>query len=289
MLNQYHIVATVFLLSAMIPTSIGYMYYEGSTVNVTELRIDGAPSNIVFIADPHLHAETMDHINDTIEQINDLNPSVVLIGGDFVFTDDRDLYLNHVWNKLDAPVYAVLGNHDYGSGMGRINITKKMFLASNADLDPDTYDVSELNNGDNNFTFAEEVITALESNNVNVLQNEVVTLNMNGQELTIVGLDDCWAGCTQPPEVTTDAFTIYMIHEPECVSQWNNADIVLAGHTHGGQFGLGNIKILGLSGLMTKNGVLTYVTNGIGTSFTKTDMRLFTPPEIVIINPTKKS
>ena len=52
-----------------------------------------------------------------IQQINALHPSVVLIGGDFVYDDGENLSLQEVWSEIDAPVYAVLGNHDYKSGI----------------------------------------------------------------------------------------------------------------------------------------------------------------------------
>ena len=32
----------------------GYMIYEGQSAEITVIEMDGAPSDIVFIADPHL-------------------------------------------------------------------------------------------------------------------------------------------------------------------------------------------------------------------------------------------
>ena len=281
----------VLILVALVPASLGYMYHEGTSTTVTELEFDGAPGSIVFIADPHLRDANIDHIERTVEQINALHPSVVLIGGDFTYRGEEDLPLNQVWTQIDAPVYAILGNHDYMAGLGGPSILSKMLLVQEADLRPDTYDVSILANGDVDDAFAQKVVQELEKDGVTVLRNEAVTLDINGKQVVIVGLDDCWAGKAQPPALpATDAFTVYLIHEPDCRAAWD-ADLILAGHTHGGQFRTGNVQaldatgIVELSGLKMKNGVPTYITQGIGTSNFNPQLRLFTPPEIVVINP----
>ena len=64
------------------------MYTEGkSPAEITPLEIAGAPAGIVYIADPHLRESNIDQTRDIIRQINELHPSVVLIGGDFVYGD----------------------------------------------------------------------------------------------------------------------------------------------------------------------------------------------------------
>jgi len=281
----------IILVVALVPASLGFMYHEGSSSTVTELSFDGAPEGIVFIADPHLRDANIAHIEKTIDQINALHPSVVLIGGDFTYRGAEDLPLNQVWTQVDAPVYAILGNHDYMAGLGGPSILTKMLLVQEADLRPDTYDVSGLDNGDVDTAFAGSVVEALEKAGVTVLRNEAVTLDIEGKQVVIVGLDDCWAGRAQPPAVpATDAFTIYLVHEPDCRAAWD-ADLILAGHTHGGQFMPGNLQALNaigiveLSGLKMGNGVPTYITEGIGTSNFNPQLRLFTSPEIVVINP----
>ncbi len=81
---------------------------------------------------------------------------------------------------------------------------------------------------------------------------------------------------------------LYMIHEPDCRADWD-CDLILAGHTHGGQFLPQNTPVPGfeLSGLVERNGVNTYITRGIGTSNLGVELRLFATPEIVVINPTE--
>jgi hypothetical protein len=96
----------------------GYMAWEGETPRLTVLMLEGAPEDIVFIADPHIRDENIDAIRTAIEGINRLHPALVLIGGDFT-TDggEYDLDMHEVWAEIDAPVYAVLGNHDYRAGI----------------------------------------------------------------------------------------------------------------------------------------------------------------------------
>ena len=281
----------IVLLVALVPASLGYMYHEGSSYGVTVLPVDGAPEGIVFIADPHLRDANIAQVEEIIDQINALHPSVVLIGGDFTYRGAEDLHLNEVWSRVDAPVYAILGNHDYQTGLGGESILKKMVLVRQADLSPETYDVSILENEPIDTGFAESVAEELEKAGVTVLRNELVTLDIGGSSVVIVGLDDCWAGRSKPPAVTaTDAFTIYLVHEPECRAAWD-ADLILAGHTHGGQVMTGNLQaldavgVLELSGLKTRDGVPAYITRGIGTSNFNPQLRLNAAPEIVLITP----
>ena len=119
--NNFMRYLTLVFLIGFLPASIGsigYMYTKGkSPAEITTLEVDGAPAGIVFITDPHLRVSNINQTREIIRQINDLHPSLVLIGGDFVYDDEDNLTLQEVWSELDAPVYAVLGNHDYKSGI----------------------------------------------------------------------------------------------------------------------------------------------------------------------------
>jgi predicted MPP superfamily phosphohydrolase len=281
----------IVLLVALVPASLGYMYHEGSSSSITVLPVEGAPGKIVFIADPHLREANIAQVEAIIDEINAIHPSVVLIGGDFTYRGAEDLPLNQVWKQIDAPVYAILGNHDYQTGLGGPQILEKTLLVREADLGTESYNVSLLQEGYVDPGFAEKVVQELEGAGVRVLRNEAVTLDIGDGQLVIVGLDDCWAGRAEPPAVpATDAFTIWMVHEPDCRAAWD-ADIILAGHTHGGQFMTGNLQaldaagILELSGLKVKDGVPTYITRGIGTSNFNPQLRLNAAPEIVVISP----
>jgi hypothetical protein len=157
-----------------------------------------------------------------------------------------------------------------------------------ASFDKDAYDVSCLRDESTDLAYAARLTAELEKNGVTVLNNEYLVVDAGGQDLMLVGIDDGWAGMADPPVVpATGAYTLYMIHEPDCRADWE-ADLILAGHTHGGQFLPQNMPVPGfeLSGHVERNGVSTYITRGIGTSNLGVELRLFATPEIVVINPT---
>ncbi len=273
----------------------GYMTWEAHEVEVTALVIDGGPEGVVFIADPHLQEGNLEYTNGVIDRINLLDPSLVLIGGDFVNGDETDFGMQDVWADIDAPVYAVLGNHDYRAGIDGVGGLQKTLAVRDLTLTAANYNVGPMQDEQTDPAFADALTRKLEESGVHVLRNEYTTIDVNGTELLLVGVDDAWAGMAAPPEIPkTDAFTIYLIHVPDCRADWD-ADLTLSGHTHGGQFmfpvvqQLAEHQILEVRGLIQKDGPPTYITRGIGGStLAGIDLRFNSQPEIVLINPTEE-
>jgi predicted MPP superfamily phosphohydrolase len=274
--------------------SIGYMYNEGqSPAEITALVVDGAPAGIVFIADPHLRVSNINQTREIIRQINDLHPSLVLIGGDFVYDNEDNLSLQEVWSEIDAPVYAVLGNHDYKSGIEASSCWEKTIKEPKSLLQPGNYDAFKVHDGSADYEYADEVSDVLSNNGVRVLRNEYAEIMINGRNVVIVGVDDGWAGRADPPQVPQelkdDAFIIYLVHEPAYRGNWD-ANLTLAGHTHGGQvIPVGSERVVSgglvtLSGKIDESGRITYISRGIGTSNLDITLRA-SPSEIVVINP----
>jgi predicted MPP superfamily phosphohydrolase len=270
---------------------IGYMHWEAGTVKVTALSVPAAPERIVFIADPHVRPENIGHTKEVIRVVNSLHPSVVLIGGDFSYHENENLSLQSVWGEIDAPVYAILGNHDYLAGIngdgvdGRVSWLQELLLRSN------DHDAGFLYSDFPDPDHAESVVSVLEKNGVTVLRNEYVELDLNGKRLGLVGVDDIWAERADPPQIPdTGAYVIYLVHEPAWRPGWD-ADLVLSGHTHGGQYRIPplwvieHLNIIQIRGLSWKGDVPLYVTRGTGTSDHSLEFRYLTPPEIVVINP----
>jgi predicted MPP superfamily phosphohydrolase len=116
---------------------------------------------------------------------------------------------------------------------------------------------------------------------------------IDGKKVVIVGVDDGWAGMANPPqvpqEVKNNSFVIYMVHEPSYRGNWD-ANLTLAGHTHGGQIiPAGSERfitggLVTLSGKIDESGKITYISRGIGTSNLDITLRA-SPPEIVAIEP----
>ena len=280
----------------MLPSMTGYMAWEARTVDVTVLEIDGAPEGVIYITDPHVKASNIDHVQMVIREVNRLDPSLVLIGGDFVTGDESDFASQEVWRSLNAPTYAVLGNHDYRVGTdGATGLERLFAVRTSADVTAAGYDLSALQDGSADTGFADRLAATLEENGVHVLRNNYTQVSAGGKEVVIVGIDDGWAGMADPPDVpATDAFTIYLIHEPACRADWD-ADLILAGHTHGGQFlvpviaQLNDHGIIELAGMFETNGTPTYISRGVcSASFAGVDLRFNCQPEIVLINPTEE-
>jgi predicted MPP superfamily phosphohydrolase len=93
----------------------------------------------------------------------------------------------------------------------------------------------------------------------------------------------------------SDSFNIVLYHHPEGFPKtWNTrADLMLAGHTHGGQIRLpcyGALITLDKygkrweSGLFQDHGVTLIVSRGIGCEPNVPEMRFLCPPEIIVID-----
>jgi uncharacterized protein len=286
---------TLVFLLGFLPVSlgsIGYMYTEGkSPAEITTLEVDGAPAGIVFIADPHLRESNINQTQEIIRQINNLHPSLVLIGGDFVYDDEDNLSLQEVWSEIDAPVYAVLGNHDYKSGIDASSCWEKTIKEPKSPLPPGDYNAFRIHDDSADYAYADTVANELSKNGVTVLRNEYAETMIDGRKVVIVGVDDGWAGMANPPqvpqEVKNNSFVIYMVHEPSYRGNWD-ANMTLAGHTHGGQIIPAGSEqfitggMVTLSGKIEESGKITYISRGIGTSNLDITLRA-SPPEIVVI------
>jgi uncharacterized protein len=117
---------------------------------------------------------------------------------------------------------------------------------------------------------------------VDLLVNQVKSLDIGGSTVALVGLDDILSGrpdlVTARAGLTGDAVEIWVVHEPDFADQVarrpaGNAAILLAGHTHGGQIRvpfLPPVKPAGagrfLEGWYRDTPVPLYVSRGVGTT-----------------------
>ena len=174
---------------------------------------------LVQIADSHI-GTTFDARGflGHLETINALQPDLVVVTGDFVDDDTARadmLAACDALGTLDAPVFFVFGNHDKGY-------------------------YSEASRG----WTGEELRAALQKNGVTVLEDRSVDL---GDDLSIVGRRDRSeaqrggqraSAAELLSAVDKNRYVIVLDHQPydfdaEAAA---GADLVLCGHTHGGQF-----------------------------------------------------
>lgn len=185
-------------------------------------------------------------------------PDMILFTGDLFdkvdWASKRDWTdLIGILSELQAPLgkLAILGNHDFDN-------------QKNAD-------------------FVKQI---LKQSGFKILQNET----QKSGEFSISGLDDLREG--KPdfglfPE--TAPFSLLMLHEPDAILQVENLkrfDLIVAGHSHGGQIRLGNIRLRNNGSKTFDSGLYRitpqtslYVNSGIGLTFLP--IRLGVPPEIV--------
>lgn len=187
-------------------------------------------------------------IHEIFQIVNGLHPHMIMITGDFVDTSQSEIpaIVNTITDlKADYGVHGVLGNHDHYAG------TEKVYAAI--------------------------------SPKINLLRNDHKTLNINGEKLSIIGVDDAGYGDSNFADLPKamnyldqDSFKLLMSHRPGFFDQAQKAgiDLTLSGHTHGGQVAF---KVLGLdinpaalvhkyvSGLYQNAEHKLYVNDGLGT------------------------
>lgn len=266
---------------------------EPRSISETHLRIEGAPAKTVFLADMHFYEGNHEYLESVVERVNSLEPELVLIGGDFIINSEEDIQYLSALSKLKGRKYAILGNHDYFAGVDYAGSQRKLEEKKSINTSVDGYDVSCMSDDMTNLSIAGAVKKQLEDAGFIVLDNEYAEIEVEGKTVQIVGLDDCWAGRTEMPELPEDGYRILMLHEPECLADWDY-DLALMGHTHGGQVILPLLGppqawtgIYSFSGMLVDEpGKKAYVTRGVGTFPWPGlgEYRFNCPPEIVAIN-----
>lgn len=242
-------VATVGLSAAL--TVYGAMQAGTLVVNEVSIQLHKLtrPVSVMLVSDVHLgHHRGREYLAKLVSMTNDKHPDLVLIAGDLV---DADVALHpsvfEPLKDLRAPVFYVGGNHE-------IEIDQSKALQLIADQ------------------------------GVRVLHNEVV--NVDG--LQLVGLDYMKADANtfdMHPSADTRTIkdtlaalklnaalpTILMHHSPVGVSyvEKAGADLMVAGHTHGGQLFPGTLITQAMfpfnHGLYRRGDLQVFVSKGAGT------------------------
>ncbi len=210
-----------------------------------------ADSKISIIQLSDLHLKTVKSVHRNIaKRINRKNPDLLLITGDSLDQPDSLNALNTFLSMIDIsiPKFAILGNWEYWGNVDIIQL-KEVYQQHNCKL----------------------------------LVNENYALSLKQRTVVIIGVDDFIAGNSDFDKATHELINgdicIVMTHCPQhrdfINSKPNHLDIdlVLSGHTHGGQINLfGYTPFLPrgsgsyLKGFYSNNGPLLYVSKGIGTS-----------------------
>ncbi len=224
-----------------------------------EVLPGAGPLSIALISDVHGNKELMELC---VAQVEKEKPDLIIFAGDMALNGSnfsRTRHLIHLLHRLKttAPTYAILGNQDYES--------------------------------------LQQVERLYKTAGIPLLRNEALTWRTPaGAPLRIVGLGDWNEGDEKPERCMSlssqhQGPVLLLSHDPESRHllrgyAWN---LMLSGHTHGGQ--LGN-PITGKpicfrsdmpSGRYEEDGRHHVVSRGVGSIY---DMRFFCAPEVVFIH-----
>ena len=263
------ILILIFILCLIGAITVCYAFFiEPNQLKTEEVNISSKklkePVSIAVFADTHFGAGyKLENFDKVIAKINEKEVDYVIFTGDLI-----DNYQNYKKNtsiisskllniKAKKGKYAVFGNHDYGGG------------AQN-------YYKSIMNKG-----------------GFEVLINQSVSFSQNN--LKLIGVDDFLIGYGNSSIVNkenSNTYNLVICHEPDVFDNFNKdkVDLMVSGHSHGGQVNIPYLKDKILPALGSKytygeyknNNSLLYVNPGLGT--TKINARLFAKPEITFFN-----
>lgn len=221
-------------------------------------QLDGF--KIIHLSDTHHSPFTsLEHISHAVKVANRLKADMFLLTGDYVSHEDKYIApVAEVLSKLRSEfgTYACLGNHDHWT---------------NADL------VTHLFRGEG----------------INVLINEGLRFEARDASFWLAGVDDYMVGRTDLPAALKGSFPdemkLLLAHNPIIFRQAVRAgvDLMLSGHTHGGQVKIRDEEKRILprrkltAGLHQRKNSQIYITRGIGTVVLP--VRYQCPPEISLL------
>lgn len=249
-LNQRGHFILVLVISAGLSGFGVYSAIQVPKINKQVIYIQGWPEalnglKVVQLTD--LHISTLfpaNWVKDVVEKVNDQNPDLILITGDFIDGTTKDRFddvqpLQHL--KSQYGTYGVLGNHEY------------------------YFDAQAWND-------------RLEQLGIDILNNEHRTVEINHATFTLAGVTDESArqfGFTGPNvkfalrNASKSLPIILMKHQPLAAldSENEGVDLQLSGHTHGGMIlGLNQLAKYAnqgfISGLYQLTTMQLYVSNG---------------------------
>ncbi|HEY6046022.1 MAG TPA: metallophosphoesterase [Pyrinomonadaceae bacterium] len=222
-------------------------------------RLDGF--RIVHLSDFHYGPMVNpEHLKRAVRAANDLHGDLIALTGDYI-SQDRAYAAPcaEVVGRLRARhgVYAVLGNHDHWTDAALI-----------ADL--------------------------FRAEGIRVLVNEGLRVDLRNETFWLAGVDDTMVGLEDLPLAmagsSDDEFKLLLAHNPIILRRAAraNVDLVLSGHTHGGQVtwrseknSSGRPRRRLLRGLGRRGNTQIYVTRGLG--MVVVPIRYGCPPEISVL------
>jgi predicted MPP superfamily phosphohydrolase len=241
-------------------------------VAIPDLPAAFAGLRLVQLSDFHCSRNvTPAYLREAVDLAQAQNGDVIVLTGDFVHKGFRYVQrVAAVLGRLAAPhgVYAVLGNHDF-SVRNALGMRRYRHLHR-------------------------AVADALTAQGIRVLHNETVTLTREGARLHLAGVEDLWSRVCDVSRalggLSPAVPCVLLAHNPCTVErlEGRRCDLMLSGHTHGGQVnlpGLGRVT-LGrrgrrfAAGMYYHRNTYLYVNKGVGFGFR---VRYGVRPEVAVL------
>lgn len=247
---------------------------ERISVEIENLPKSFDKTKIVQLTDFHSHNFGKME-KKVLEIVGRLNPNFIFITGDFIDQTTKNIdSCQKFWQELGKQyhkkIFGVLGNHEYLNRNINSNSLKNL----------------------------------LEESGIIILSNENKKISIDGEYFYLIGVDDPDTGNDDLKkamgETEKHITKILLAHSPDIINNLNGSekeeiDLILAGHTHGGQVKIPFLRPFWIptknhgkyaSGLFKIGSIYLYVNRGIGT--TALPIRFNCPPEIAVIELRKK-
>jgi predicted MPP superfamily phosphohydrolase len=255
---------------------LGSVFFERYWIQTRQVQLSSpripdtfSGLRIVQFSDVHLgNFYSLTQLSKAVSYINQLQPDIIFFTGDLYDAEQGSPSESciPILSKLLATYgkWAVLGNHDYRSGVKKI-------------------------------------VSLLHKSGFTVLKNNSDQIEHEGKHINIVGLDDWLRGTPNLPKaligLQPETFTIALVHEPDYaeIAAKYPIDLQVSGHSHGGQ-----VRIPGIGAIMTtKKGrkyiqglyklqgsrLQVYANSGLGMTFLP--IRFYCRPEVTLYTLTR--
>jgi predicted MPP superfamily phosphohydrolase len=238
----------------------------------TPLLEEQSNIKIVLISDLHSTIHGKDQ-TVLIDKIKSVNPDLVVLSGDIfdniVPMTGTQLLLSGIYGI--APIYYVTGNHEF---RGDIQAIREELISYGVIILSDNYTLKKINNN-------EIIIAGIDDPEKKIYETPNYDQNAS--------MENAFRELDEIP-----LYKILIAHRPEMIEEYKkySFDLVLSGHTHGGQVRIPFI----LNGLYSPNqGIFPKYAGGLYTHGNLTHIisrgllfnprlpRIFNPPELVII------
>ena len=241
-------------------------------IPIADLPAEFDGFRIVQLSDLHCSGQMPSHfLDEAIELAQEQEADLAVVTGDFVHKGYKHIETaTAAVARLSVPhgVHAVLGNHDFA-------VRNALGIRHYRGLH-------------------QRIADALSERGVQVLRNRNLKLERGGASIFLCGVDDLWSrACDLAGAfdgIPADAPRILLAHNPRTIEQLDDrrCDLMLSGHTHGGQINwpgygplfLGRKTRRFASGLFRLDNTHLYVNKGVGFGL---PFRFRVRPEVAVL------